>query len=177
MELLDYLKPNGADQEHWVPEDDGAADWCLRKIRENESQIAKNELDAKAEVERIQRWLEAVNAPMKKDKEHFENVLREYAEQALEGKKKRSMTLPNGKFGFRKVPPKIKQNDEALLEYAKTSAPDYVKVKESVDWAGLKKSCKQDGDHYVTPDGEILPGVTVTEQGPKFYVDTKGDEK
>ena len=105
------------------------------------------------------------------------NQLQVYAEDRLAKSKKKSVSLPSGKFGFRKQPAKIEHDDVTLLVYAKASNPEYVNVKESLDWAGLKKSCSVDGTRMVDANGEILPGVTVTEQGPKFYVDAKGDEK
>ena len=59
-----------------------------------------------------------------------------------------------------------------------------VKVKESVDWAALKKSLtvaylEKDSESgqlvpfVVTGDGEIVPGITVTEQPDVFRVEVK----
>lgn len=129
-------------------------------------------MDARAFYEakkrQLDQWLENTIAPYNRDCEHFEALLAGYAEEALTDKKKQTISLPGGKFGFRKVPAKIDRDETALLEFAETSAPEYVKIKKSVDWAALKKTCKADGGHMVTADGEIVPGVTVTEQPDKF---------
>ena len=105
------------------------------------------------------------------DQEHLSALLQMYAETQLEGKKKRSISLPNGKFGFRKCPPSFTKEDTTLLEYAEKERPDCVKVKKSVDWANLKKGCTVDGDHLISQDGEIIPGVTVEQHPDKFYTE------
>ena len=51
-----------------------------------------------------------------------------------------------------------------------------MKIQESVDWAGLKKSCVIDQDKMIDENGEVLPGITIEQQEPKFYVDTKEDK-
>lgn len=168
-DYLDFTAPAPAEsREHWKPENDDQANWCLEKISEAKMEI----MDARAFYEvkkrQLDQWLENTIAPYNRDCEHFEALLAGYAEEVLNGKKKRTISLPGGKFGFRKVPAKIDRDEAALLEFAERSAPEFIKVKKSVDWARLKKTCKTDGDHMVTADGEIVPGVTVTEQQDKF---------
>lgn len=168
-DYLDFTAPAPADiREHWKPENDDQANWCLEKISEAKAEIMDARAFYEAKKRQLDQWLENTIAPYNRDREHFESLLAGYAEEALDGKKKRTISLPGGKFGFRKVPAKIDRDDAALLEFAESSAPEYVKVKKSVDWAALKKTCKADGGHMVTADGEIVPGVTVTEQPDKF---------
>lgn len=168
-DYLDFTAPAPAEsREHWKPENDDQANWCLEKIFEAKMEIMDARAFYEAKKRQLDQWLETTIAPYNRDCEHFEALLAEYAEEALAGKKKRTISLPGGKFGFRKVPAKIDRDETALLAFAETSAPEYVKIKKSVDWAGLKKTCKTDGDHMVTADGEIVPGVTVTEQPDKF---------
>lgn len=168
-DYLDFTAPAPADiREHWKPENDDQANWCLEKISEAKMEIMDARAFYEAKKRQLDQWLENTIAPYNRDCEHFEALLAGYAEEALNGKKKRTISLPGGKFGFRKVPAKIDRDETALLEFAESSAPECVKVKKSVDWAALKKTCKTDGDHMVTADGEIIPGVTVTEQADKF---------
>lgn len=168
-DYLDFTAPVPAEnREHWKPENDDQANWCLEKISEAKMEIMDARAFYEAKKRQLDQWLENTIAPYNRDREHFEALLAGYAEEALAGKKKRTISLPGGKFGFRKVPAKIDRDETALLEFAETSAPEFIKVKKSVDWAGLKKTCKTDGDHMVTADGEIVPGVTVTEQPDKF---------
>ena len=123
-------------------------------------QAMQNQLDA---------WHDDRSAKLDAELEHWKAVLNIYADNALKDAKKKSMSLPNGKIGFRKMAPAYERDEKALMAFVKASAPAYIKVKESVDWSGLKKACKVDGDHLVTADGEIVDGVTVTPQDPKFY--------
>lgn len=168
-DYLDFTAPAPAEsREHWKPENDDQANWCLEKISEAKAEIMGARAFYEAKKRQLDQWLKNTIAPYNRDCEHFEALLAGYAEEALAGKKKRTISLPGGKFGFRKVPAKIDRDEAALLEFAESSAPEFVKVKKSVDWAGLKKTCKADGDHMVTADGEIVPGVTVTEQPDKF---------
>lgn len=168
-DYLEYTAPAPAEsREHWKPENDNQANWCLEKISEAKMEIMDARAFYEAKKKQLDQWLENTIAPYNRDCEHFEALLAGYAEEALTGKKKRTISLPGGKFGFRKVPAKIDRDETALLAFAETSAPEYVKIKKSVDWAGLKKTCKTDGYHMVTEDGEIVPGVTVTEQPDKF---------
>ena len=49
---------------------------------------------------------------------------------------------------------------------------DFVKVSESLDWAGLKAKAGIVGTSLVNEDGEIIPGIEVVEREPKFMVET-----
>lgn len=168
-DYLDFTAPVPAEiREHWKPENDDQANWCLEKISEAKMEIMDARAFYEAKKRQLDQWLENTIAPYNRDCEHFEAILAGYAEEALAGKKKRTISLPGGKFGFRKVPAKIDRDETFLLTFAESCAPEFIKVKKSVDWAGLKKTCKIDGDHMVTADGEIVPGVTVTEQPDKF---------
>ena len=168
-DYLDFTAPAPAEnREHWKPENDDQANWCLEKISEARAEIIAAQEFYEAKKKQLDQWLENTIAPYNRDCEHFQALLAGYAEEALTGKKKRTISLPGGKCGFRKVPAKIDRDDAALLAFAESRAPEFVKTKKSVDWAALKKTCKSDGDHMVTADGEIVPGVTVTEQPDKF---------
>lgn len=168
-DYLDFTAPVPAEsREHWKPENDDQANWCLEKNSEAKAEIMDARAFYEAKKRQLDQWLYTTIAPYSRDCEHFEALLAGYAEEALAGKKKRTISLPGGKFGFRKVPAKIDRDETFLLTFAEASAPEFVKVKKSVDWAGLKKTCKIDGYHMVTEDGEIVPGVTVTEQPDKF---------
>jgi hypothetical protein len=52
----------------------------------------------------------------------------------------------------------------------------FIKVKESTDWASLKKlvTISADCEHVMTEDGEIVPGVTVTIRPDIFKVEMEG---
>lgn len=147
--------------------DDAIAEWCLTKIRE-----------AKADV---QRWSDFYADQMRKVKEaadsriaYFEALLEEYFESVPHKatKTQESYTLPSGKLIRKQQQPKFDTDDEALVPWLEQNFMwQLVKTKKTVDWAALKKVVKVDGDHVVTDDGEIVPGVTVTERPDEFKVE------
>jgi hypothetical protein len=48
---------------------------------------------------------------------------------------------------------------------------DYIKVKETADWANLKKAIQVVGDKVVDENGEIVDGVLAVERPPTFEVE------
>ena len=152
---------------------DVEAEAILVRINKRNKVKESKKKDAAAWHAKVDKWLEAIITSIDEANESDENMLKTYAEDRLKNSKRKSVSLPSGKFGFRKQPPKIEKDDAALLDYCDHYQSEFIKVKKTVDWAGLKKSCTLDGNHYVTKDGEVLPGVTVTEQDPKFTVEVK----
>ena len=86
-----------------------------------------------------------------------------------------SYELPSGKLVLKAQEPAYEQKEDEVLPWLKTSLPEFVKVKESADWMKLKKQLKigPDGKSMITADGEVVPGITVTEREPKFTVTLK----
>lgn len=152
---------------------DVEAEAILVRINKRNKVKESKKKDAAAWHAKVDKWLEAIITSIDEANKSDENMLKTYAEDRLKNSKRKSVSLPSGKFGFRKQPPKIEKDDAALLDYCDHYQSEFIKVKKTVDWAGLKKSCTLDGNHYVTKDGEVLPGVTVTEQDPKFTVEVK----
>lgn len=103
-DYLDFTAPEPAEsREHWKPENDDQANWCLEKISEAKANIMDARTFYEAKKKQLDQWLENTIAPYNRDCEHFQSLLAGYAEEALTGKKKRTISLPGGKFGFRKV--------------------------------------------------------------------------
>lgn len=152
---------------------DVEAEAILVRINKRNKVKESKKKDAAAWHAKVDKWIEAIITSIDEANKSDENMLKTYAEDRLKNSKRKSVSLPSGKFGFRKQPPKIEKDDAALLDYCDHYQSEFIKVKKTVDWAGLKKSCTLDGNHYVTKDGEVLPGVTVTEQDPKFTVEVK----
>lgn len=157
-------------------ENDADADSALHKIQRLNRGIEWARKLAEDQKKKIDAWLEQQIANRQEAITSQENLLKLYAEDRLKNSKRKSVSLPNGKFGFRKQPPKITHDDTILLAYAKEAAPQFVKVKESLDWAGMKKSCVIDQGKMIDENGEVLPGITIEQPELKFYVDTKEEK-
>ena len=106
-------------------------------------------------------------------------MLEQYLNQQIDGnfvkqtKTQISYTLPTGKLILKHQEPEYKPNDAELVPWLKTNRPEYVKVKESADWAGLKKTLILDGTNMITEDGEIVPGIAVTPRPDIFKAEVK----
>lgn len=147
--------------------DDASAEWCLTKIKEEKADI--------------QKWSDFYADQMRKVKEaadsriaYFEAMLEEYFESVPHKatKTQESYTLPSGKLVRKQQQPKFDTDDEALVPWLEMNfMGQLVKTKKTADWAALKKVVKVDGDHVVTDDGEIVPGVTVTARPDEFKVE------
>lgn len=157
-------------------ENDADADSALHKIQRLNRGIDYVRKIAEQQIQKIVAWRDEQISNRQEAITSQQNLLKLYAEDRLKNSKRKSVSLPNGKFGFRKQPPKITHDDTILLAYAKEAAPQFVKVKESLDWAGMKKSCVIDQGKMIDENGEVLPGITIEQPELKFYVDTKEEK-
>lgn len=156
----------------FVVNDDNKADWVLRKIQKNENKMKEIHELYEQETLRLLQWKNEEIDRLNKDNENLESLLIPYATSKLSDSRKKSFKLPNGKCGFRAVPPKFIRDEEKLLKFAERSVPNVVKVKKSVDWAALKKLVENNnGKAVMIETGEIVDGVKIEVQPPKFYVE------
>ena len=148
-------------------------------VRINKRNRAKMAAQREAEAwkKKVDAWLESRVNSIDNANASDEAKLQVYAEDRLKNSKRKSVNLPSGKFGFRKGQPKIEHDDAILMEYCKASNPSFIKVKESLDWAGLKKDTLFDGEKIIDKNGEVLPGITVHPAEDTFYVSVKENEK
>ena len=156
-------------------DDDQKAEWCIRKIAE-----AKKEM---------MDWIEFYVAQTDKVKDKCERRIQFFEYKLMqyfgsvphkETKTQESYQLPSGKLVLKKPAIAYEHDDEQLLPWLKQNdRGNFIKTKESVDWASLKKALLEDKtiDYawhgLVTDDGEIIPGITVVEKPEEFKVEVK----
>lgn len=149
--------------------DDSAAEWCMKKIRKAEADRAMWKAHYEAQMEKV-------NKAADDDIAYFTAKLEEYFATVPHKatKTQESYSLPGGKLIRKQQQPKFETDDEALVPWLEENfMGQLVKVKKSADWAGLKKVVTVDGDHVVTDEGEIIPGVTVTQRPDVFKVEVE----
>lgn len=135
------------------------ANWAFRKLRaieENENEI--KEL-AQVEIDRINSWKESELKQNEGTKQYFEFLLSEYFKNEKAKDKKFKLSTPYGKVSARKTN-KWTYDEEKLKEYIKINDLPFIKIKEEIDKAGLKK-CFKDGVNAET--GEVIPGIEIEE--------------
>lgn len=154
--------------------DDKAAQWCMQKIREAETDRAMWKAHYEAQMQKVNESADSTVA-------YFTARLEEYFASVPHKSTKttESYSLPGGKLVQKKQQPEYKTDDAELLQWLKENFMfDFIKTKtvESADWAGLKKivTVTPDGAHVATDDGEIIPGVTVTPRPDVFKVEMEG---
>lgn len=156
-------------KEQFVIDNDQKAEWALKKIREAREDQAKWEAFYKAQMARVDDETDANVAGL-------EAMLQEYFETVPHKatKTQESYQLPTGKLVIKKQEPEYERNDTVVINWLKlTGNEKYIKIKEELDWQGLKKISSVVGEEIATEDGEIIPGVKVIERPEIFKVEVK----
>lgn len=91
----------------------------------------------------------------------------------------KTLHFPCGTLHARKTQPAFDYDETTFLPWAQEHAPDLVRLKPQVDRTAAKTALvapdlgEGDTGPALTPDGEIVPGVTVTVRGPSFTITTE----
>ena len=168
-ELLQELEPVEEPKEGFVCDDDQKAEWCMLQIRR-----------ANAEKDRWKAHyaeaLKSVTAACDETIARMEQFLHGYFLTVPHKKTKteENYPLPGGKIMLKAQNTTFDYNDEELIEWLKAhKGGQFVKVKESVDWDGLKATLSVMGETVADEDGEIIPCIAAEEHEPVFKVQIK----
>lgn len=155
------------ENESFVIDTDAKANWALQKIAE-----------ARADRDTWVKWYEEKIAEIKAQTDfntmNLERMLQEYFATVPHRKTKtqESYPLKNGKLVMKKQNPEYKRDDKTVIDWLKqNNNGQFVKVAETLDWAGLKAATGVFNGNVVTEDGEIIPGIEVIEREEKFTVE------
>ena len=159
--------------------DTASAEWCMEKLAEKAAERQQVEEQYQKMIARYEKWRADSLEKLDSDEAYFNQLLAPWAAEQLEGTKKKSITLPSGRVGFRAGSKAFMLNGEkaastnpGLLEFVKGADSSFIETKESVRWGDYKKTLKVAPDgQVITADGEIVPDMVV-EVGPaRFYVE------
>lgn len=164
--IEDLLAADETDKQAWSITDDRAADWAMRKIKELDADTAAWKHHYETLAAKVEQQNEAAKERLMEHLRRFFETVPHHTTKTQE-----SYALPAGKIGVRAVAPGYVLDDDALMPWVKANHTDLVQVKESVNWAELKKRLAISGGQAVDMEtGEVVPGVTTTEGGMKFFV-------
>ena len=175
--MSELLKEETPVRERFTVDNDMKAEWVLSKIRSIRKDQKKECDELTRQMRFYQDQMDMISKQADDDVAFFESMLIPYFAERMEGgftkstKTQTSYKLPTGKLVLKKQAPEYERKDDELLPWLKANRPDLVKVTESANWAELKKSVKINGENVVTADGEVIPGVKVTEREDKFEVE------
>ena len=136
------------------------AAWAMRKYRKLAQKFQQHKDMAYQEHERIDAWVERVNAPVASQLEFFEGHLKAYAlSQRAKGVK--SLDFPDGSIKTRQSGPTFDVDKAVFLEWAtENKRDDVIRVTTAPNMTGIKEAFVADGSKVVDPlSGEVVPGL------------------
>ena len=162
-------------RKHFVIEDDQTAEWCMNEIRK-----------ANAEKEKWKKFYDERYQIVCNDADrtiaNMESILQTYFEKVPHKvtDTQENYTLPSGKLVFKKQAPEYQRNDDDVIKWLHENASspsDFIKTKETLNWAEMKKHVTVMGDTVADEDGQIIPCIKVVERPDVFKVELKKEER
>lgn len=170
-EIEELTNSSEEEKQGWAINNLESVNWALRKIAALNKQINENEQLAKEEKYRIEQWEQRENSSHKQSIEFFEHKISEYHRELLADDPKAKIKTPYGQVSLRKVSAKIEYGDNTVKELKELGLDKYVRVKEEVNKADLKKVITITDDlKVVTEDGEVLNSAVVTPESHKTVI-------
>ena len=139
----------------FVIETDHTADWAVKSIRETERERDRLISIAQCQIDDLNAQIEDIKTKYNKKTAFLKSCLYDYMEKVPHKKTKtqESYQLLSGKLVLVKETQKLVPGDK-LVDYLKNNEmSNFVKVKESVDWANVKKL-------LVIKDGVVINSTT-----------------
>ena len=170
-------------KDQFIIKDDKTADWALAQIAEAEQERDRLIDLANAKILELNQDIEKFTKRCEDSTGYLKSLLYDYFRtvKPKNSKTQASYKLISGTLIFKKPSVKIIHNDDKLLEYLKNNeGTDFIKVKESVDWAGFKAvlTINENEEIIDTGLGTIIPkDVCDLEEVPgEFKIKFKEEE-
>ena len=180
VEDLEELEDQEEDQEEeeqsqpdFIVDNDQKAEWCLRTRKNALDEKAKREAHYKALYEQVAKKCDATVARMEYMLQGYLGLQHKEGFTSVNKTGQVKYKLPHGTLVLKHQDPKFDVDDAILVPWLKENDPDLVKVKETADWAALKKKVAVVGGNVMTTDAELIPGITVTPREDIFKVEGK----
>ena len=154
---------------------DDKAEWAIRRISEIRAESERLIAVSEHYIEFYRNKITDAQARCTERCDGLIAMLRSYFDSVPHKVTRTQQTyaLPSGKLTLKIQQPKIERDDAALTDWLRENRPEFIEVKETPRWGDFKKTVRLTGTDYVTEDGEIVPGITVTPRDPVFTVDAK----
>ena len=138
-----------------------SADWALKKLKA----IKEHDTDVKQvadnNIKQAQDWRDRELAKNQANREYFEGLLTDYLYQQRQTDKKFKIDTPNGRVLTRKTPAGLVYDDKVVINSLRNQgASQYIRTKEELNKADLKKAGRMVKDKFVLDNGEIIVGVS-----------------
>lgn len=169
--------------------DASTADWAISKIAEERKRTQYFIDVAKKEIENLEKQIKDMEEKCERSVQYLSGCLGKYLERDDVPTKKtttqESITLPAGKIikKFAKTEFKMpngksvtnSKGDEKLVKEVADINDEFIKTKQEVDWANLKKHLDVDdeGNVIYKDTGEFLESIVAQETLPYIEVKTE----
>ena len=168
---MDYEFEN----EGFVIDNDNKANWALKKIREATAEADRLKAIITAERDELAEKERKINEKLDHDTSYLKGLLYGYFEtvEHKATKTQESYKLLDGSLVYKIPTRKIAKPDEdKLVAYLKTNAPELVKTVETAAWGDFKKTLAlaDDGTVVNTETGEVLDFIGTEETAGSFDV-------
>lgn len=182
-EYLDFEEELLNEIEKEIPQnngihDDEYADWTIEKIKFLQSELERKKMIVENKKAILDEWFEKEKKDIDNKISFYTARLQEYFDSLdpkvlKKSKTQVSYSLPSGKL--KKVLEKedFEKEDEELLKWLKNNNyTDFIKVKESIDWAKLKGNIEVNNGKAVLKDtGELIDSIKVIKKPAEFKVE------
>jgi hypothetical protein len=175
--FLDSLyEPPEQEKQAFAIDNDGSADWALRKIKQCQNRIDEIQATAKEQISLIERWMLDEAKKEEDSIVYFTGLLDNYHRKLYEEDPRRfkSIKLPNGVIKRVKTQPTFERDEEELLRWLEKQGnmENFINRTAKAKWGELKKQVAVSGNVCVMPiTGEVVEGVTVTHNEEAFKVE------
>lgn len=159
-------KTPGFDPEFHIT-DDSVAEWAIRQKLNAEAEKAKWKAHYDTMYARIAATCDATIANM----EHY---LREYFDTVPHKvtDTQESYRLPSGKLVIKHQECEFERDDAEVIKWLKANGGEkFIKTKETLDWAGLKKSLSVMSETVADNHGVIIPCIKAVERPDVFKIE------
>lgn len=148
-------------------ENDVEADRLIKEIREAEETKAFWKAYYKEKLEEVNESCDFIITQNKERlRLYFDSV--PHKKTATQEK----YPLPSGKLVLKDQEPDYERDDKTVIKFLKANGVEkFVKVKEELDWSGLKKTLLIAGETAANEDGIPIPGIKVIERDRVFTVE------
>ncbi len=172
QELLEAYGMNEQERERFKVHDLSSAEWVLRKLKALAAKESEVKGLATEEKARITVWEQKELESIESSRSYFNHLLEEYMTEQRRIDPKFKISTPSGKVTMRKQQPKWNYDDSKVLEWLKANDKgQYIRIKEEINKADLKKEAQVAGNVAVDEDGEVIDGITVEEQPDTLKVE------
>lgn len=144
----------------------------LHRLEKKKAQ-AIMEIDAEiADLEQELNYLNArkqdIITPIDNEIEYIkQNLIAWHMEQ-----EDKTIKLPYANLKSRTQPQDYIKDEDALMEWVRVNADEFIRTEVSVDWSGLKKNIVVDGERVILSEtGEIVDGLVAKPREVKYSVE------